>query len=275
MQLSIITVNLNNKEGLFFTLDSLFNKQTFIDYESIVIDGGSDDGSLEVLKSYDYRIGYWVSEKDSGIYNAMNKGLSRAKGEYVLFLNSGDCLINDVLSKVFSQKLESDFVYGNCIQCYPGGERKEVKVSPYLTFFDFYMGSLIHSATFIRRSLFNDYLYSEKYRIVSDWEFFLRKIVLENSTTQYMDLFISEFDMTGISSNEKYRKIQKEERMEVLNTYLPLRILQDYSDLATLKDIEKDPIFDFILRTNATLTFKRFMIKILSLIYKVYAFIRL
>ena len=102
MKLSIITVNLNNKAGLEKTLRSL-SAQTFGDFESIVIDGGSTDGSYELTEAYLRIIGYRISEKDSGIYNAMNKGIRAAKGEYLLFLNSGDYLTDDVLAKVFAE----------------------------------------------------------------------------------------------------------------------------------------------------------------------------
>ncbi|MDR2910496.1 MAG: glycosyltransferase [Bacteroidales bacterium] len=93
MKLSIITINLNNVAGLQKTIESVV-KQTFTDYEYIVIDGGSTDGSADIIKQHANKITYWVSEPDKGIYNAMNKGIRVAKGEYCLFLNSGDWLIN-------------------------------------------------------------------------------------------------------------------------------------------------------------------------------------
>ena len=88
MKYSIITVNYNNKEGLRNTIESVIH-QTYRDFEFIVIDGGSTDGSAEVLKEYDSQITYWVSEKDKGIYNAMNKGIAKATGDYLNFMNSG------------------------------------------------------------------------------------------------------------------------------------------------------------------------------------------
>ena len=91
--LSIITVNLNNCDGLQKTIDSVVG-QTFTDYEWIVIDGGSMDGSRELIEQYADCLAYWCSEPDNGIYNAMNKGISRATGEWLLFLNSGDSLFN-------------------------------------------------------------------------------------------------------------------------------------------------------------------------------------
>ena len=87
MKLSIITINLNNAAGLRKTIQSVVN-QTYIDFEYIIIDGFSSDGSIEVIKEYADRINYWVSEPDRGIYNAMNKGILKTSGEYIHFLNS-------------------------------------------------------------------------------------------------------------------------------------------------------------------------------------------
>ena len=115
MKYSIITVNYNNKEGLRRTIESVIH-QTFHDYEFIIIDGGSTDGSMDVLKEYDAQINYWVSEPDSGIYNAMNKGIAKAKGEYLNFMNSGDCFYTaDVLEKVSLYNSNADFIVGTII----------------------------------------------------------------------------------------------------------------------------------------------------------------
>ena len=112
MKFSIITVNYNNKEGLRNTIESVIH-QTYRDFEYIVIDGGSTDGSVDILKKYDQQINYWVSEKDSGIYNAMNKGISKAHGEYLNFMNSGDCFYAlDNLERVAKYQYETDFIVG-------------------------------------------------------------------------------------------------------------------------------------------------------------------
>ena len=110
MKYSIITVNYNNKEGLRQTIESVIH-QTFRDFEFIVIDGGSTDGSADVLKEYDAQITYWVSEKDNGIYNAMNKGIAKATGDYLNFMNSGDCFYtSDVLESVANYESDADFI---------------------------------------------------------------------------------------------------------------------------------------------------------------------
>ena len=111
MKLSIITVNFNHREGLRNTINSVISQKDFDDYEFIVIDGGSTDGSKDVIMESANRITYWVSEKDGGIYNGMNKGIKVANGEYLIFMNSGDTFYNDhVLADVFCQNREAEII---------------------------------------------------------------------------------------------------------------------------------------------------------------------
>ena len=111
-KLSVITINYNNKNGLIKTINSVIN-QTYKDFEFIIIDGGSTDGSLEVIQEYSGQINYWVSEPDNGIYHAMNKGIVMAKGEYCNFMNSGDCFFDEqVLKNAFSHNLSVDIFIG-------------------------------------------------------------------------------------------------------------------------------------------------------------------
>lgn len=116
MKLSIITINLNNLEGLKKTFESVFN-QTFTDYEWIVIDGGSTDGSREFIEAHQDSFSYWSSEPDRGIYNAMNKGILQANGEYLSFLNSGDYYADsETLANVFCTNHEADILFGYMIR---------------------------------------------------------------------------------------------------------------------------------------------------------------
>ena len=277
MRLSIITINKNNKEGLQRTMESVLCKQFFHDFEYIVIDGASDDGSIEVIKHYQDRLAYWCSERDRGIYHAMNKGIAKAKGDYLLFMNSGDCLVEDCLGRVFTKKDDADFIYGNMIGCLHGN-RLAYTAPPLsyetLTFMQFYKSSIGHQATFIRRKLFDKCPYTENYRIVSDWEFFLKKIVLENSSTRYVDEVICEFDVTGISNNPKFNDVMQKERQEVLRKYIPQRILDDYVNFALLDDIREDELLSAVLDIKSTRTFKRFLVKVDLFLYKLYCLFR-
>lgn len=223
MEISIITINYNNCEGLRRTIESVVN-QTCRDFEYIIIDGGSTDGSVDVIKCYADNIDHWVSEPDGGIYNAMNKGVAVAKGEYCLFMNSGDCLYNDsVICDVLSQGLDADVVAGSVV-CIDG----EINESPKnITFDTFYFGGWVnHEASFIKKEIMIRFPYDENYRIVSDWKFFIEAIVLNNATYKQIDRVVCLYDLTGISTvNTELRTKEKE---QVFKELIPDRIMNDY-----------------------------------------------
>ena len=224
MKLSIITVNLNNRDGLQKTIDSVMF-QTFRDFEWIVIDGGSSDGSRELIERYaDYFV-YWVSEPDKGIYNAMNKGIKVAKGDYLQFLNSGDWLADETaLERCFSHRFTADVAYGDLYFC-NDREKKRYTYPCKLTLKFLYDYSLGHSASFIRKELIMSELYNEKYQIVSDWEFFLKQ-ALRNKSFEYIDEDVSCFDMSGLSS--KNEQLVKNERKSVINDLIPDALIRDF-----------------------------------------------
>src|ERR1035437_6590798 len=185
-KLSIITVNLNDKNGLEKTIGSLL-AQTFNEFEFIIIDGGSTDGSVEVIKKHPEKIKYWISEPDKGIYNAMNKGILKASGDYFFFLNSGDYLAdNKVFEKIFNKHPTEDILFGNLYvtinEKIVGKAYGKIK----LAFSDVYAHTIKHQAAFIRRELFNKFgLYNEKRKIVADWEFFIKTVGLGNVSYKY------------------------------------------------------------------------------------------
>jgi len=242
MKLSIITVNLNNSEGLQKTIESVVS-QTFTDLEYIVIDGGSTDGSVDIIKQYADKITYWVSEPDKGIYNAMNKGILQAKGEYCQFLNSGDVLYTiTVLNSIFGLNCAEDIITGDMIKIFSDNITKVDKGQAYtcqqrgqdLTLYDMYSGTINHSSSFIRRELFEKYgLYDENYKIVSDWIFFLMTIGLAGTKVKYVDIVVSYFDMTGISNTNI--TLRNEERRNALEKTVPKQILDDYKYFKNLE----------------------------------------
>jgi glycosyltransferase involved in cell wall biosynthesis len=230
-KLSIITINFNDKVGLEKTFESVLN-QTFRHFEYIVIDGGSSDGSKEVIEKHQDNISYWVSEKDNGIYNAMNKGIRAATGEFVIFMNSGDVFQNEKVLAEVENELTSEFdiYYGDCYRV-KGDRCKRWSFPDHLSFSYFYSSSLSHQSTFIRRSLFHNlFLYNEDFRIVSDWEFFIYAICKANVPYKHLNAVISNFDFTGISSNKKNEKIDKGERELVLQKHFPM-FVEDYKGL--------------------------------------------
>jgi glycosyltransferase involved in cell wall biosynthesis len=230
MTLSIITVNLNNAAGLRKTIESVVS-QSYSDFEFLVIDGASTDGSVEVIKEFLWKIKFWISEPDIGIYNAMNKGIRLAKGEYCLFLNSGDFLVDDnVIQSVFHQNLIEDIVVGNC---YVSENGKVIfnAVSPEeITFGAFYGRTIPHQSAFIKRNLFESYgFYSEQYRILSDLDFFIRTLILNNCSYKHINVTVSDYNLEGVSSSTDTNSISKTENNEILKNLIPPRIVADYA----------------------------------------------
>lgn len=224
MKLSVITVNYNNKAGLQRTIDSVVC-QTWRDFEWIVIDGGSTDGSKEFLEQYQQHFAYWCSEPDGGVYNAMNKGIARAKGDYLLFLNSGDCFHNETVLRDFDGlNCHEDVVAGISVSL-DSGETVKILYSDIVRqlFFD----SLNHQATFIKRHLFATHKYNERNKIVSDWEFFIQTILIDGCSFRYIDLIVADFDTTGISSQPELADVQKQERMRVLDSSFSTYVRKD------------------------------------------------
>ena len=250
MKLSIITINYNNAIGLKKTIESLI-EQSYQEYEYIVIDGGSDDGSKEVIWESLRYVSSWCSEKDTGVYNAMNKGIMRATGEYLLFLNSGDYLYDStVLEDVTSTLSGEDIIYGDLLYVENGVER-EVCVYPTTLNLDyFFEHSLGHPATFIKRSLFQDSLYSEDLKIVSDWEFFLKKIVLEEVSYRHISRTITAFGMGGISSQID---ACNEERERVLRKFFPSMLRDALKAAAHMK---KQPLYELFWELSNTRRFQ-------------------
>lgn len=215
-KLSIITVNYNDLQGLEKTIYSI-TEQNYQNFELIVIDGGSTDGSKEFIENCS-RIDYWVSEKDSGIYNAMNKGILAANGEYVIFMNGGDyfysCYTLDAIKREFDYNI--DILYGNAI--FVQKDKKfQVDFPDKLNFSFFYSNSLCHQSIFYKRSLFDNYLFNENLRIVSDWEFNIKNICLFNKTYKHIHSVICYYDLNGISNNLK--KIDSIERKTILKKF--------------------------------------------------------
>ena len=231
MKLSIITVNYNNKQGLEKTINSVIN-QSFTDFEYVIIDGKSTAGDQEIIKKYESKITYWISESDLGIYNAMNKGIKAATGEFVLFMNSGDCFFdNDVLKKTIPFLASSvGFYYGNLI--FSIKEQQKISTPPSTLSFSYFIDfSLPHQATFIKKDLFyQHFFYNEQLKIMSDWEFTIYCICKENVPYQHLNFPIAYFDSTGVSSNPNNSTVFAKEKEVVLQKHFPL-FFDDSKDL--------------------------------------------
>ncbi len=222
IKLSIITINYNDKNGLQKTIESVIN-QTQAIFEYIVIDGNSSDGSKEILTNYANLITHIVSEPDSGVFNAMNKGIKIATGEFVLFMNSGDCFYNnqvleDILPELTNQH---DIFYGNNYKVSSNSKRLKTYSSK-LNFSFFYTSSINHQSTFIKRNLFEKYFYyNENYKIASDWEFFTVLICKENIPYKYLNKTIALYDFNGISSRPESSQLFEDEKNQTIKKFFP------------------------------------------------------
>ena len=271
MKISIVTINYNNAEGLRKTLGSVA-AQTYRDIEHIIVDGGSTDGSVDVIKEYEETIHHtpytihllWVSEPDKGIYNAMNKGIEITLGrrvvnsfnrseqsedknkvlpDYIEILNSGDVLAaSDVTDRMVRELEKNEYpaiLYGNMLKSYDGKtiiNRDTCKNGMYTpeSFLYFYKGTLNHDCAYIRRDLFDKYgLYNEEMKICSDWEWYVKAIALGGEKAVYTNIDVTIFDMNGVSeSHGKNKELINHERRGYLEKALPASVLYDYDKYA-------------------------------------------
>ncbi len=244
---SIITVNKNNATGLANTIRSVIN-QTFKEVEFIIIDGASNDGSIDIIKQNEQNVTRWISQTDSGIYNAMNKGIALATGKYVYFLNSGDCFINDyTLQSFFENTLEDneDFLIGNVLI-----NDKVLKIPNKLSLFYILNFGFSHQSFFIKRSVYQiTGVYDENYSIVADINHFILSLVKFNMSYRYKDVLLTRIEPNGISSHDLQRNFNQREKF--LLTEFPV-LLKDYQDLLSYnkRDIFKRALL-FIKRKIA------------------------
>lgn len=270
MKISIITINRNNATGLRKTIRSVL-AQSYQRFEYIIVDGNSDDDSVSVIKqeleshSRENEIVLnWISEPDSGIYNAMNKGIRMSHGDYLLFLNSGDFLIDvDVLSKVFDKDYIEELL---CARCNVSENGRVIWTSPLvpeiITLGWLYFNGLMHQSTFIKRTLFDRIgLYDESFKWLADFQFWYKAFIYYDATSQSIDVITTDYNLDGTSSLSRSSKeyIYEESwpgRQPVLKNVLP-----DY------KEWKKDKV---IVNEYGWIDSHRWLRSFLSLIRKLY-----
>ena len=221
--LSIITINWNNADGLQKTIESVMSQKLddYSELEYIIVDGASKDASVEVIQNgiKESKISvYWKSEPDTGIYNAMNKGIKKAHGEYCLFLNSGDWLFDEnVIAKILP-------------------ELKGEKTPENLSLSYFYFKALPHPSTFIKKGLLEKAgLYNENYRIISDWIFFTDAVCKLNCTYKIIPETVSVYNLEGISSNSDNQRKIRTAKDEYIENNFPKAMLTDLHELTALR----------------------------------------
>ena len=237
MKISIITVTFNSVSVINDCLTSV-KLQKYENIEHIIIDGNSTDGSKETIEKHKDSFAYWLSEPDSGIYSAMNKGIAKAKGEYVFFLNSGDEFVNSKALQSIVQSLSGeDIIYFNINQVSNREEIKVKRVPSELSFSYLYHDLPPHQSTFIKKKLFNDYgNYDESLKIVADWKFLILALLKYNATYKHVDKVFTNFYLGGVSGNSESFKLMQAEREIVLNKEFPI-LLNDLKYKYTLERI--------------------------------------
>lgn len=214
--ISIITVVLNDEKHIEPTILSVIH-QSYINIEYIVIDGGSSDATIDIVKKHENKISHWVSEPDMGIYNAMNKGIQKSKGEWLIFMNSGDVFNNNnVLQQIFSNFITTSthLIYGNTIV---KDDKTTIKPSQIIDKNFFFFNTICHQSIFFKRVAFEMIgFYDLKYKIISDREFLMHAIIKKLNFT-YIDLDVCIWASEGFTSKNLSRYHNEETDMR--NSY--------------------------------------------------------
>ena len=229
--ITIITVSYNAASTIERTIKSVL-EQTYKKIEYIIIDGESTDGTLDVIKKYSNHISYWISEPDNGIYDAMNKGIDIASGDWIIFMNAGDWFYNkEIINGIFYNKIySSDIIYGAVerrtkYKTYIEKPLPISRISHNMVF--------SHQSTFVKTHIMKKYKFEDKkYKIIADYAFFIKQYKI-GTKFEELDYVISSYDnIYGISSSQNYHQYKKhlKERIKLekeydLNKYKYLYIL--------------------------------------------------
>ena len=244
MELSIITINYNNREGLQKTIDSIL-AQTWREFEWIIIDGGSTDGSKELIEKTAAEcpnVSYWCSEPDKGVYNAQNKGIIHASGEYMNFMNSGDTFFDkNTLRNVWSEKHDKDVIYGDWLTC-RNSEEVLAQNTKEVTIAWFWWTNICHQAMFIKGDLLKASPYDEKYRVFADWAKWMQ-FSWEGKSFEYVPYIICRFELGGMSGSSLPIK---DEEIKKIKQILPLSVQKAFSALdGKMKLLDRYEYFRF------------------------------
>lgn len=204
-KVSVITISYNAKDTIENTILSVINQTAFENIEYILIDGNSSDGTKDIIEKYKDKISHYVSEPDNGIYNAMNKGIRAATGDYIHFLNANDIYTDKhVVEKVIEKTRDSnaDFIIGDVILVTLSGDKvpRSCKVIDRITLFTDW---IYHVTLFQKRELFQKYgLFDESLKISSDAAWFIPLLQDRKITKAHVEKFIAEFSLDGVSASE-------------------------------------------------------------------------
>lgn len=222
--LTIVTVTYNAAAYIIETLESV-KKQTFTNYEHLIIDGASKDRTLSIIQSYNDSHVRVVSEKDNGIYDAMNKGIAQAKGQWLYFLNAGDTFASPhILTQIFNgREINHDLIYGKVItKNEPSGVNYTTGKSLTLASF-FYTIPVNHQGVFFHRSTFKNIgNYNLNYKILADLEWLIRYFKQKKNNAVYVNTIVAEYETVGFSYNNRSRSLR--ETLKYSRSHFPLHI---------------------------------------------------
>lgn len=223
--ITVITACLNSAATIEKSIKSVLS-QTYKNIEYIIVDGGSNDGTLEIIRKYDEYLDCVISEKDNGVYDAMNKGINLAKGSILYFLNADDELYDetvfDIVINTFRRFPYVDVIYGNAKLIYPDGEEADAIYPKNLAWGHFRNRTLCHQSMFTKRSAFKKVgLYELEYTIAADYAWILKSIWVHGINYQHVDMFISKFYMGGKHADPINSMLLKEERQNAMKKYIP------------------------------------------------------
>lgn len=207
-KISIVTVAFNCKSVIENTIKSVLN-QTYSNIEYLIIDGASNDGTMDVINRYRQRIDYISSEPDKGIYDAMNKGIAHATGDFVIFMNAGDSFYSiNVLEEVVP-KIEDDavIVYGNIMKV----AKRYMYLAKPAPLSEMYSHMIVfHQATFTKLNYHKQNLFDVSYRSSGDYNFFYFAAIRDKVKFQYIPVTVANFDCVEGTSNVNFKRSQRE-----------------------------------------------------------------
>lgn len=224
--ISVVTVCFNAVKDIEKTILSVIN-QTYENIEYIIIDGGSTDGTVDVIKKYADRITYWISEPDKGIYDAMNKGIKVATGEWINFMNAGDCFVKEtVLEDCFGRTVynhDERVLYGNCIYKYKWGYRRVVPED---------IRNIVNRMTMCHQSVFirgyKDVYFDLEYKLAADYNQILC-LYMDNQRFRYINCYVALEEMQRGSTCNNYKESKEETRKIQISLGLsPLKCNYNY-----------------------------------------------
>lgn len=235
-KISIVTISYNSAKFIERTIQSVLS-QTYSNTEYIIIDGGSTDGTKEIIEKYSSQLSYWCSEKDKGIYDAMNKGIKKATGEWINFMNSGDCFVSEnVLANVMSASIEDDICVVYCDAIYNYGSHEEKFICKRLKDITYKM-VFCHQSCLIRTSIQKERMFSLRYRIAGDYDFFYNLYFDKGEQVfKHLPICFAKEDMTDSLSRNSYFDALREN----------LKISSAHKDMRWYKDSLRFAVKDFI-----------------------------